>query len=70
MPHLPHAASLYLLGRIQILVLLLPDGNLLLRLFLADSIGFLDLPCELIALTRNLVEIVVGEVSPLLLLYP
>ena len=45
----------------------LPGGNLLLRLFLGDSVGLLDFAEKLFAPARDYVELIVGEFSPLLL---
>src|SRR5205085_9440611 len=44
-----------------------PVGKLPLRLVLADAVGVLDLADELVALAGDLVELVVGQLAPLLL---
>src|SRR5205085_2994579 len=44
-----------------------PVGKLPLRLVLADAVGVLDLADQLVALACDLVELVVGQLAPLLL---
>src|SRR5207237_11081 len=44
-----------------------PVGNLALGLVLADAVGLLDLADQLVALPGDLVELVVGQLAPLLL---
>ena len=59
-----HAISLDVTGFLHVL---LPGGELLLRFILGDAIGFLDPAGEVVTLARNHVELVVGELAPLLL---
>jgi hypothetical protein len=51
---------------IYFLQALLPIGELLLRFILGDAIRFLDLAGKPIALAQNHVELVIGELAPLL----
>ena len=51
----------------MVLHFLLPIGELLLRFILGDAVRFLDLAGEVIPLARNHVELVIGELAPLLL---
>lgn len=64
MPHPIKRASLEV---ICILHALLPIGELLLRLIPGHAIRFLDLASKGVALASNHVELVIGELAPLLL---
>src|SRR6185436_13868079 len=52
---------------VEVLLLRFPVGDLALGLVLADAVGVLDLADQLVALARDAVEVVVGELAPLLL---
>src|SRR5436190_74605 len=54
-------------GLVQVALARLPIVDLLLGLVLADTVGILDLADQLVALAGDLVEVVVGELAPLLL---
>src|SRR5437868_10672103 len=53
-------------GLVQVALATFPIGELLLGLVLADAVRILDLADELIALAGDLVELVVGQLAPLL----
>src|SRR5450759_2150292 len=57
-----HAASLDVS---YFLHALLPSGELLLRFILGAAIRFLDLAGKAVALARNDVELIIGELAPL-----
>jgi hypothetical protein len=55
------------LGSIQVALPRFPIPKLLISFVLADAVGLLNLSYKLIALPSNLVEVVIGNFSPLLL---